>query len=958
MTEAPDVAAAAARETATPFPGLRPFSIRDHDYFFGREDQTFALCMLVLRHHFVAVVGSSGSGKSSIVRAGLLPKLDDENSRSPAKPWQWLTMRPGVDPLGRLADALASFPTRQRGPHFQARRDRIAATLRSSSHGISDAIGHTELDKSARLVLVVDQFEELFRYMSTSPRQADRIETIRRHDQATDFVQLLLAATRNHDSPIRVVITMRSDFIGDCALFQGLPEAVSGAQFLVPSLSRDQCREAIYAPIKLCGAEIDSELVERLVNDASGEPDQLPLLQHCLSRLWARAGSANSPAAAGETTTKPVPPSRRHLSLGDYAEIGGLAGALSGHADEIVSSLPDDKEATVEQIFRTLAEIDKDSRAVRRARTLAQLIAETGAPAEDIWLILDRFRADECSFIVPPLSYAETSALGDGTVVDVGHEALLRRWKRVSGDPEATGERADKRDIGWLKKEQRDGESYLFLRSCVDPESPNDSRLPANQTERYWSWWKQRQPNPTWAARYGGWFDEVKQLVTDSHAESLASRRRKNLAYTAAALVPVAVVAGFFIFREQQKQAEQTFKLAVNSAEKFSKRILETFNAGEMTTTGAAKLYGVAAEMYEQAGTIMETSETGAARVSWMIISSDVDKSLGQEQQARAKVEQAENSARKYLAKDPNDRKLNQLLYASLFRIGDLDLADALTHRDSNSNPDPVLSKKALGEYQEAQRVADALLTLDVQQPRGFETADINYLAEQRFNKAFSTNKVGEAMQVGGDLAGALAKFEEALETAKTIENTSKMEWKLQSATTKLKIASVLLTQNPPALDGALRNYSEAIARQQTIIADDPANNIVRSNLASAYEGRAGVLVRKENFEDAFDSYRQATKMFGELVDNDARDVLWLQRLARVQRKYGEALEAYARSQHQPLDKALELYTGEVATRTKLVERSPSNDSFRTNLLVSRKRLQSVTAEAAGTAPENSRNRP
>src|ERR1700753_1066933 len=121
-------------EAAAPFPGLSPFAERDHKYFFGGEDQTFALYRLLRTNHFVAVVGSSGSGKSSIVRAGLLPLLDEENEQSARKVWQYAAMRPGRDPINRLAIGLAKA-LGDKDDFFPARRDRIAAMLFASSHG-------------------------------------------------------------------------------------------------------------------------------------------------------------------------------------------------------------------------------------------------------------------------------------------------------------------------------------------------------------------------------------------------------------------------------------------------------------------------------------------------------------------------------------------------------------------------------------------------------------------------------------------------------------------------------------------------------------------------------------------------------------------------------------------------------------------------------------------------------
>jgi hypothetical protein len=139
---------------------------------------------------------------------------------------------------------------------------------------------------------VVDQFEELFRYANlTGSGARDRGgEDSPGRAEAAHFVQLLLEAGRSKTRAVHVLITMRSDFIGDCARFQGLPEAVSGTQFLVPSLRRDQLKEVIRKPVEKVGGAIQPELVERLLNDCSTDLDQLPVLQHCLMRLWEHAG--------------------------------------------------------------------------------------------------------------------------------------------------------------------------------------------------------------------------------------------------------------------------------------------------------------------------------------------------------------------------------------------------------------------------------------------------------------------------------------------------------------------------------------------------------------------------------------------------------------------------------------------------------------------------------------------
>lgn len=486
-----------------PFPGLRPFDTPDREFFFGRDEQTFALYRLLDRSRFVAVVGSSGSGKSSLVRAGLLPLLDDETNEESGVAWSFATLHPGDDPIGELAKAIASF-NKDHELDAELLTQDIADALRGSSFGLSQAIEAVPGLSGRNVLLVVDQFEELFRYAG-------------RRDDATNFVQLLLEATRSYSSTIHVLLTMRSDFIGDCAQFQRLPEAVSAAQFLVPSLSRDQREQVIRRPIELAGGAIESLLVERLLNDGSSEMDQLPVLQHCLARLWECAPVADGVHRLGITEY-------------DSKEIGGIAHALSEHADRVMKELGPQLKPVVESVFRALSATDSDGRATRRALTFAELIAETGADEADLRTVIDRFRKEDCSFLVTsvPLSHR----LAPETRIDVVHEALLRRWDAISAAPSLKG---GERVSGWLAAEAADGWEYRALLNLVKHDSGGVKvTLPLDQVESRNKWWTSRTRTPAWAARYGGGFELVEALFADSLAALAAHREAERQAEVAA----------------------------------------------------------------------------------------------------------------------------------------------------------------------------------------------------------------------------------------------------------------------------------------------------------------------------------------------------------------------------------------------------------------------------------------
>ena len=168
-------------------------------------------------------------------------------------------------------------------------------------------------------MIIVDQFEESFRFANLRAELDGASAAASQHREATAFVRLLLNAHSVAAIRVHIVITMRSDFIGDCAHFHGSPEAVTRRQFLVPGLTRDQRAMAIELPVQKAKAEIDPELVQRLVNDTNEDPDQLPIIQHVMMRCWQRAiGRAPDGAV--------------RLEVGDYFNIGCVANALSQHA--------------------------------------------------------------------------------------------------------------------------------------------------------------------------------------------------------------------------------------------------------------------------------------------------------------------------------------------------------------------------------------------------------------------------------------------------------------------------------------------------------------------------------------------------------------------------------------------------------------------------------------------------
>jgi WD40 repeat protein len=476
-----------------PFPGLRPFELDEEHLFFGREGQADELLRRLNRTRFLAVVGTSGSGKSSLVRAGLLPSLYSGFLQDASSGWRVAILRPGSSPIANLAEALNDDDVFGVAPNSDDAIIRTAlteSTLRRGSLGLVEVIQQARMEPHEALLVVVDQFEEIFRFKQQA-------KSLAAEDEAAAFVKLLLSAVEQREVPIFVVLTMRSDFLGDCAQFMDLPEALNDSQYLIPRLTRNQLRKAIEGPVAVGGGTITPRLVNRLLNDTGDNPDQLPILQHALMRTWDYWEDQSTPQAP--------------IDLEHYEAIGGMAQALSLHADQIYQGLPDDRSRQLaETLFRCLTDRGADNREIRRPTQLAEICAVAHAKPEEMIPVIDEFRAPRRSFLMPPSQVPLT----DTSVLDVSHESLMRNWQRLQNwiDTEFRSATIFRRlaETAKLNQQGRAG----FLR---DPE------LTIGLT-----WRKEQQPNAAWAERYADNHDEAIAFLMASSEAAAAEAAEKE----------------------------------------------------------------------------------------------------------------------------------------------------------------------------------------------------------------------------------------------------------------------------------------------------------------------------------------------------------------------------------------------------------------------------------------------
>ena len=512
-----------------PFPGLRPFE-PDEDYlFFGREREIDELLRQLRYNRFLSVVGTSGCGKSSLVRSGLIPSLHSGLMAKAGSSWRVSILRPGEDPIGHLAAALNAPGVIGTTDRELASTGRVLleAALRRGTLGLVDAVRHAHIPEGDNLLVVVDQFEELFRFQ--------RSGTANSRDEAVAFVKLLLEAAKQKAIPIYIVLTMRSDFIGDCMEYPGLPEALNASQYLVPRLTRDELRSAITGPVAVAGAEIAPRLVTRLLNDLGNDQDQLPVLQHALMRTWDHWERAHSGAP---------------LDISDYEAVGTLRHALSRHAEEAYVETGSDRNRQIaERTFKALTDTVTDSRGVRRPCSIAELAAIAEVPEPEVMHVVDVFRRPGRSFLMPPSSVP----LGSQTIVDLSHESLMRCWTRL---------------IDWAEEERTSATIYLRLTRAAGWFEEGSAGLWRDpELELGLRWKRENHPTAAWARRYDESFERAMQFLDRSEkerdrekAERVAARRRqwRQLQLTAAVLAALLVYAVWsgFVARRAKALAE------------------------------------------------------------------------------------------------------------------------------------------------------------------------------------------------------------------------------------------------------------------------------------------------------------------------------------------------------------------------------------------------------------------
>lgn len=499
-----------------PYKGLQTFQETDSDDFFGRDDLVDRIVDTMESNRLVGVVGPSGSGKSSVVKAGVLPKLR-QGSNAPLRLIS--EMYPGAYPFEELENALL---------RIGVDRTSVIDELVADQRGLSRVLKHILPNDDAELVLVIDQFEELFSMVSSEEtRQL--------------FLDSLVAATSDPRSRLSVILTMRADFFDRPLGYPQFGEIFEAALVPVTVPNDQQLAMAISQPAHSVGVEFEEGLIAQIVNDVGGQPGSLPLLQYALTELFDDRDSGT-------------------ITLATYQRGGGVFGALGRRAEALYEDLSEPGKKAIRQAFLRMVTIDEGADDVRRRVRRSQLHGDDvhdGALTEALQL----YGAHRLlTFDLDPVT--------SGPTVEVAHEALLREWPRLGGwiddqrDDLVIRKRLDASMTEW--KSSGEDASYLPTggRLAQFDEWSSDTTLSLTLDER-------------------AFLESATEREKDSVARS-ARRRRGALVGLAAASVILAALAGFAFIQKgnaddsaaeataaesEAREAEQEAKSAASLAQ-------------------------------------------------------------------------------------------------------------------------------------------------------------------------------------------------------------------------------------------------------------------------------------------------------------------------------------------------------------------------------------------------------
>jgi WD40 repeat protein/serine/threonine protein kinase len=497
----------------SPFRGLFPFRPEDADIFFGR-DAEIAACVEKLRGQpLLAVVGASGAGKSSFVMAGVIPALETVGN------WLFVSLRPGKRPFAALANSLqgqglldprrsgdtaANLSAKTFHVFFGNRQAALADELAASPPLLGSLLRFEAQSRGRKALVVIDQFEELYSLGGAA-------------EETRRFAEALCLAADDPDGPIRVVLTVRDDFLSHLAGHPGIAAAMAAGVVVLRTPNPEALAQTLIRPLAARQYSFeDEDLPREMVAAVAAEPAGLPFLQFAAQRLWEARD-----------------PRRRVLRRETYRQMGGVAGALADHADRVIDELGPGKDAIARAVLLRLITPDGTRRQTRRR----ELIEQTGPDAGSV---LDKLVAQRLLVSRRPIGDEDDprdDAPAAESTLELAHESLIARWDRLRR---------------WYEESKDDIALFARLQTAAQTWIGHGRR-----SEDLWRGLSLAEADQ-WQGRVTQTLTpEIRHFLDQSRAAEARARRRKRIAQIALALVAVASLATAVYVSRQARAARE-----------------------------------------------------------------------------------------------------------------------------------------------------------------------------------------------------------------------------------------------------------------------------------------------------------------------------------------------------------------------------------------------------------------
>jgi len=514
-----------------PFPGSRPFVSAEDRFFFGREGAVSELVETLQSNRFVALVGASASGKTSLIQSGIIPELLSDIK----KEWIPVSIRPGAQPMLNLIRGFQQvFP--------QKISDREVNAFLNSTQTIGEFVAEKQLG-NYQYYLAVDQFEELF----TSPASIKKKKRNGRNPESRQFIDSLLSAAEDPDTGIHVMLAIRSDFLDVCTSYRLLTDQINKSKFLLPQMNREALSLAITEPIHQSGASVAQGFEKYLLDELEELDPKLPFLQYALHHTW-------NHWVAREQADQPV-------SIEDFQAVGSVKSSWGQQLENAYDKLEYRQKRVCERMFKSIA-----------FQTDSQLYIGWQAPIDNIARIA-QCSVDEAIEVAevfrntggPILGPHGSARMTAQSTVELSHECLITFWDRLQQ---------------WVDEEAESVLMYMKLSEAAFNYQQGRVELwKPPELQQAVAWRDLQDPNPAWGAQFDPAFERTMVFLSTSEEEyafneekKVFLRRRRRLMTRSIAIVTgiaAVVVLLVFLLSKSQSEAPDQYdnQTAINSPE-------------------------------------------------------------------------------------------------------------------------------------------------------------------------------------------------------------------------------------------------------------------------------------------------------------------------------------------------------------------------------------------------------